>query len=244
MKLEFALPSHIKNAQEKLHPLIIPVGTIEYHGPHCAYGCDGLIAQGLAEKLAKEREIMLAPTIWYSPSTYAVAGMDSGTIHVDCDCFEDYVTQIIRHLIFSGWKNIYMLYHHQSEDENLLLMTLACMKAGKKIVFEYLETTKGHGWWGSDEFKNFYEDLEEGSGPWDWISVVPCMSKEAQRATGFDHAGKYESSMLMALYPEAVNLDLVSQGKEWYIQNANEASIEIGNKMVDLSMKDLRKRIK
>ena len=104
MKLEFTVQSQAKEAQDKHYPLIITVGTIEYHGPHCAYGCDGLIAQGLTERLANERNIVIAPTIWYSPASYAVAGVDSGTIHVDCDCFEQYVEYILKHLIYSGWK--------------------------------------------------------------------------------------------------------------------------------------------
>ena len=244
LKLEFAVPSQVKEAQDRLYPLIIPVGTIEYHGPHCAYGCDGLIAQALAEKLAEEREVVLAPTIWYSPASYAVAGMDSGTIHVDSDCFETYVEYILKHLVFSGWKNTYLLIHHQYEDENLLPMTLACMKAGRKVIFEYMEKTKGLGWWGKKENETFYETLKEGENPWYWITVLPCMSKEAQRATGYDHAGKYETSMLMALYPEAIKLELLPLGDEWFIQSAKEASKELGEKMVELSMKDLRNRIK
>ena len=244
MKLEFAVPSQIKEAQKKLYPLIIPVGTIEYHGPHCAYGCDGLIAQGLVDKLSLEREIFIAPTIWYSPASYAVAGIESGSIHVDCDCFETYVEYVLQHLVYSGWKNIYMLIHHQYEDENLLPMTLACMKAGKKVIFKYMDETKGLGWWGNKENETFYETLQEGENPWNWINVLPCMSKEAQHATGYDHAGKYEASMLMALYPEALKMDLLPMSNEWFIQSAKDASIELGNKMVELSMKDLRERIK
>jgi len=243
MKLEFTIPSQIKAAQERHDPLIIPVGTIEYHGPHCAYGCDGLIAEGLTERLAKERRIVIAPTIWYSPTSYAVAGMDSGSIHVDCDCFESYVAYILKHLVYSGWKNIYMLIHHQYEDENLLPMTLACMKAGKKVIFEYLETTRGLGWWGKKEFETFYEDLQAADNPWNWITVLPCMSKRAQKATGYDHAGKYESSLLMALYPEAVEIERLPEGDEWYIQTAKDASVELGNEMIKLSMEDLRERI-
>jgi creatinine amidohydrolase len=244
MKLELAVPSQVKEAQKMSYPLIIPVGTIEYHGPHCAYGCDGLIAQGLAEKLATERAVVIAPTIWYSPASYAVAGMSSGTVHVDCDCFEAYVGYTLRSLICSGWKSIYMLIHHQYEDENLLPMTLACMKAGKKVIFEYMESTKGMGWWGKNEFEHFYDDLQEGEMPWNWITVLPCMSKAAQKATGYDHAGKYEASMLMALCPEALKLNLLPQSDEWFIRSAKDASLELGSKMVELSMKDLRTRIR
>ena len=243
MKLEFLVPSQAKQAQEKRYPLIIPIGTIEYHGSHCAFGCDGLISEGLADKLSKEREIVIAPTIWYSPTSYAVAGMESGSIHVDCDCFESYVTYILKHLLYGGWRNIYLLIHHQYEAENLLPMTLACMKAGKKVVFDYLESTRGLGWWGNNDNKHFYENLEAHENPWNWISVLPCMSKRAQEETGYDHAGEYETSILMELFPEAVKLPLLNDTDEWYVQGAENASVELGKKMVDISLEDLRQRI-
>ncbi len=70
------------------------------------------------------------------------------------------------------------------------------------------------------------------------------MSKEAQHATGYDHAGKYEASILKALYPEAVDLSRLPDSDEWFIQSAKDASIELGNEMIEASMKSLRERIK
>ena len=66
-------------------------GTVEYHGPHCSYGCDTLVVEGLLDKLAERKEIMRAPTISYSPSSYAVGGRKSGTVHIPERVFEDYV---------------------------------------------------------------------------------------------------------------------------------------------------------
>ena len=38
MILDHSFPREIKYAQEKNIPLVIVGGTVEYHGPHCAYG--------------------------------------------------------------------------------------------------------------------------------------------------------------------------------------------------------------
>lgn len=107
-----------------------------------------------------------------------------------------------------------------------------------------MEDTVGEGWWGSNDNQAFYEQLTAGDNPWNWITVLPAMSKEAQKATGYDHAGQYECSILMALYNEAVSLDRLCQSDEWFIQSAKDASIELGNEMVDISMKYLRERIR
>ena len=104
-------------------------------------------------------------------------------------------------------------------------MTLSYMKAAKRATMAYLEKTKGQGWWGSESYSDYYEELEGGSNPFNWIKVIPTMSTAVQNATGYDHAGKYECSILMSLYPDAVKLD------------------RLGDKMVELSLEYLEKTV-
>lgn len=243
MKLEFSFPEDIEKAKLEKWPLVIPVGTIEYHGPHCSYGCDTLIAYGLLERLEKEKNIIIAPPLWYGPSSYGVAGPEKGTIHVDSDTFEDNMYRILKSLLYGGWKNIYVLIHHQYEMEILLPTTLSCMKAAKKLTFEYLEETRGIGWWGNNSNAEFYNELDGKDNPWSWITVLPCMSKETQLASGYDHAGKWECSILSALYPDTVKKGNISKSDEWFIQDAVESSVEIGEKMLKLCIEDLKNKI-
>lgn len=244
MKLEYIFPKEIEKAKAERTPLILPVGTIEYHGPHCSFGCDTLIVTGLLERLEKERDLIIAPPLWYSPSSYAVAGPQKGTVHVDSNVFEEYVTMILKSFLYGGWKNIYLLIHHQYEQETLLPMTLACMKAAKNLTFAYLEDVRGQGWWGDNKNKEFYGQLDGSDNPWNWITVLPCMSKEVQSLTGYDHAGKYECSILAALYPEAVAKERIKDSDEWFIQDAVDSSLELGERMVALCLEDLKKKIK
>ena len=69
MFLDNVFPREVKHVQENNIPLVICGGTVEYHGPHCSYGCDTLVAEGLVKKLAETKEMMIAPTISYSPSS-------------------------------------------------------------------------------------------------------------------------------------------------------------------------------
>ena len=94
MYLDKIFPKEIDYAKKNNIPVVIPAGTVEYHGPHCSYGCDTLIAQGLVEKLEQKKELIIAPTISYSPSSYAVADEKSGTVHVEEDTFEAYLFHI------------------------------------------------------------------------------------------------------------------------------------------------------
>ena len=86
--------------------------------------------------------------------------------------------------------------------------------------------------------------MEGDNDPFSWIKVIPTMSTAVQNATGYDHAGKYESSILMALYPECIQLDRIDDIKHWFTESAREASMEIGNEMVEKSLEYLKKAIK
>ncbi|MBR5543676.1 MAG: creatininase family protein [Oscillospiraceae bacterium] len=243
MYLDFCFPREIEKAKENRTPVVLVGGTVEYHGPHCAFGCDTLVAEGLVKKLSERKEIIIAPTINYSPSSYAVGDETTGTVHVEENVFEEYVYNVFMNLLSAGLRNIYVVIHHQFEQESLMPMTLSYMKAGKRATMAYLEKTKGRGWWGSESYKDYYENLGGGDDPFSWIKVIPTMSTAVQNATGYDHAGKYECSILMSLYPDAVKLDRIDDIKHWFTESAREASRELGDEMVEKSLEYLENRI-
>ncbi len=243
MYLDKMFPRELEYVKKNNIPVVIVGGTVEYHGPHCSYGCDTLVAQGLVEKLAEKKEIVIAPAISYSPSSYAVADEKSGTVHVNDVAFENYLYYVFFSLLSSGLRNIYVVIHHQFEQESLMPMTLSYMKAAKRATMDYLEQTKGRGWWGSESYMDYYENLENDSNPFAWIKVIPTMSTEVQTETGYDHAGKYECSILMALYPDAVKLERVGDVNHWFTKNAVEANAELGKIMVDKSIEYLEKTV-
>lgn len=243
MELNMSFPREIAKVKENRIPVVICGGTVEYHGPHCSYGCDTLVAEGLIKKLAERKEIMIAPTIYYSPSSYAVADETSGTVHIDEEVFEAYLFGIFTNMLDAGLRNIYVVIHHQFEQEILMPMTLSYMKAAKRATMRYLEKTQGKGWWGSENYASYYENLGGGDDPFSWIKVIPTMSTEVQNATGYDHAGKYECSILMSLYPDAVKLERLGDIDHWFTKSAAEASTEIGDEMVKRSLEYLEKKI-
>ena len=244
MEYNMSFPRELSKVKENRIPFVICGGTVEYHGPHCSYGCDTLVAEGLVKKLAEKKEIMIAPTIYYSPSSYAVADETSGTVHIEEDVFEAYLFQIFTNMLDAGLRNIYVVIHHQFEQESYMPMTLSYMKAAKRATMRYLEKTQGRGWWGSENYASYYENLGGGDDPFSWIKVIPTMSTEVQNATGYDHAGKYETSILMSLYPDAVDLSRLGERKHWFTEAAKDASTAIGDEMVEKSLEYLREAVK
>ena len=242
--LERSFPREVEYIQKNNLPLVIAGGTVEYHGPQCSYGCDTLIAEGLLRRLGEGgKDMMLAPSIHYSPSSYAVGDEKSGTVHVPERAFEDYVYYVFKSLLSAGFRNIYVVIHHQFEQESEMPMTLCYRLAAKRATMDYLEKTMGQGWWGSESYANYYEELEGANNPFSWIKVIPTMSTPVQNATGYDHAGEFECSLLMALYPDCVDLTRLGDREHWFTKSSAKANAELGEKMVSLSLEYLKDAI-
>ncbi len=244
INMAFGFPKEIEKAKAEKWPVLIPVGTMEYHSAHCVFGCDSLVSIGLIDKIAEKIDAVVMPPIWYGVASFAVAGPEKNTIHVNCDTFEDYMYDILKSLLYGGWRNIYMVVAHQTEDYNP--MELACMKAARKLIFEYLEDTRGKGWWGSNEMKAFYDSLDASDNPWNWIKVLNGLPKNVRNMVDFgcDHAGIYETSKLKALYPEAVKEERIPEAEEWFTQSARDMSLELGERMNRFCVDELVKTIK
>ena len=234
----FGYPKEAEQAKKERWPILIPVGTMEYHSTHCPFGCDGLVAKGIADKIAERIDCVVYPPIWYGVASYAVAGPEKNTVHVDCDTFEAYVYCILKSLFAAGFnRNIYFVIAHQTEDYNPT--ELACMKAARKLIFEYLEETIGTGWWGDNKNKAFYETMTGGDNPWNWVRVI---AGGAARPVGVpsinigDHAGKYECSDLEYLFPGSIKLDRLKDSDDWFAETAVEMSAEQGKERVERAM--------
>ena len=88
-----------------------------------------------------------------------------------------------------------------------------------------------------------YVGIEVGS-PSDYAKVIPLIGADAQiKCGGFDHAGKWETSLLMATYPERVDLSRCARNTEWFAESAKEASVETGKHMVNCTLEWLEQAI-
>jgi creatinine amidohydrolase/Fe(II)-dependent formamide hydrolase-like protein len=241
MNLEYSFPDELEIAKKERWPFIIPLGVIEYHAKHVACGCDTFLVTGPLKLLEKEKDIIIAPPFWYGPASWAVAGPEKPcSIHVDYAAFEKIFYDIFSSLLMGGWRNIYILYFHQSEALNP--MGLSVMKAARVALFDYLQNKLGFGWWGDEKNASFYRELANNAqdNPWNWIKVETISEQSIIDEFGFDHAGKWETSFLSFVEPDAVKLERRESNREWFAQSALEASNEIGQKMNERILERLR----
>jgi creatinine amidohydrolase len=241
MKYEMMFADELEKAIDENWPVVLPFGVLEYHARHCCLGVDTLLVVKGMEELEKEMDMVVLPPYYYGAGSYVVAPPErKGTVHVDSDVILPFARDVFRSLLRVGFKNVHVFIHHQSENFHAGMPNdLALRLAAKQVTFELLREQKGEGWWGDDSMKDYYSAHAEGENPFNWIQVHPFMSERVQKEFPIDHAGKQETSLMMAFCPEGVDMSRHSSDG-WYAQSAKQADMEYANLAKAEILKDIR----
>ena len=105
MYLHEIRPEQLQSAIRDGWPLLVPAGSIEYHGPHLPLGTDTFIVQELLTRVARQVNCLVAPPLWYGPTGYAVTGPSQGTGDVSTERFGRHVKDVLTPFweIVSAW---------------------------------------------------------------------------------------------------------------------------------------------
>ena len=246
MRFEMMLPHQIRDVIARNVPVVLPLGVLEYHGEHMAVGMDTLAVIKTVERLEKEREIVILPPFYYGAASYAVEPPEgNGSVQVDAQALQPFAEELFTGLLRVGFRNIHGIIHHQSENFVAGMPTdLAFRFGARQAIFRFIEKTRGEGWWGKADMADYYAAHAEGSDPFNWIKIHPLMSKEITATYPFDHAGIGETSLMLALCPDAVKMARHGDNKAWYTETAKSASAELGNRGVEAILARLRDIIK
>lgn len=218
----------------------LPLGTLEWHGEHLPLGSDGLQPLEFFKRLAAEAGGIVLPMIFLGPDFYD-PGYDSelnGTKYYGMDYFS-YPLPDNRYephkLTGSAYWVSDSIFHG---IVNSIMDQLS--RAGFKIVVAH-----GHG--PSNNFiENHAEDLMNNYK----LRVITCRGNDsADFCFQCDHAAANETSIMMALRPDLVDMENLPQdttiwplgigGKDPRIH----ASRDAGKKIIDYEIKKMKKRI-
>jgi creatinine amidohydrolase/Fe(II)-dependent formamide hydrolase-like protein len=108
--------------------------------------------------------------------------------------------------------------------------SLAIRQAAAEVTFEKSHADRGDSWWGKAPLEvsdRVFERLQV------WPSVLPAAAE--QGVVMADHAGFYETSLMMAVKPELVDLSQLGMDAPWYTategSKARKSTAEAGEKM-------------
>ena len=173
----------VRRAAGEHRVCLIPVGTLEDHGPHLPVDTDLRIIGAICRAAAEEApdEIVLLPPI---PHGYDPHHMDfPGPISIGWDTFCRYCTDVGRSLAHHGFKRM-LFYNGHGSNQNLVEMAARLVNVENPGVLAAAA---------------FYQMSKPG------IEAI-----EATRESGFGgmaHADELETSIYLHLDPDAVAMD-------------------------------------
>jgi creatinine amidohydrolase len=136
-----------QEVQNRVNTVLLPIGMIEAHGPHCSLGTDILIPREFVKRLDPliGEKVLMAPEIPYGHS-FGLAPFP-GTIDVSGEAFAQYVLEIGKGFIQNGFRNIILFNGHGGNTASLSLVSEKLADLGAMVLtinwwLDYRETIK------------------------------------------------------------------------------------------------------
>lgn len=205
----------------------LPLGTLEWHGPHLPLGSDFLQSQGLFVRLARRVGGIVLPPLFVGPDSMREF---NGVEYYGMDLTEQIPNPPYRLRGSAYWVSDQLF----SEMIDAVLKQLR--RAGFRIVVAH-----GHGP-STNHFVKNGDLLGKKFGL--VIMTVWRRRKERQPSTEFqyDHAAANETSIMMALYPGLVHMESLPQDTgEWPLgiigkDPREHASATHGQRIIDINL--------
>ncbi|MBO5137588.1 MAG: creatininase family protein [Spirochaetaceae bacterium] len=216
----------------------LPLGTLEWHGPHLPLGADGIQAEELFSLLAEDVGGIVLPMLFCAPDIKQVQEDGSELYGMDFYLSED--------------KNSPYYYNAQQfpgsayfmEKDLYTQMMFSVVKQLARVGFKVV-VMHGHGpanaW--AKENTNLLEKQFN-------VKILTCLSEEDEIGEGYmcDHAAANETMITRHFYPELVKMEnLPKEG--WIIGTVGqdprtEATTERAEKIVSFHRKRMTSLIK
>jgi creatinine amidohydrolase len=168
---------------ERTTVLLFPVGATEPHGPHSPLATDMVISIGICERVCRrlsndpELRALILPPFAYGVTRYS--GEFPGPIHVHEETLRAVVVDVVRSLAAQGFPHVVLVNNHfEPEHVQTLHRALDALEA-EGIHAGYLDLTR------KERAQRLTDEFQAGE----------C------------HAGRYETSLVLADRPELVDVD-------------------------------------
>jgi creatinine amidohydrolase len=96
--------------------VMIPIASLEQHGPHLPLSTDKIQAEEIAQRAGEKAKVLYTPCVWmgYSPQHMYAPGAGTGTITVRASVLLDLWYDIGRSLIHHGFNKLIYVNNHGS----------------------------------------------------------------------------------------------------------------------------------
>jgi creatinine amidohydrolase len=158
---------------------ILPVGSLEEHGPHLPLGTDTMHALEVARRTAELRPVLVAPPLYYG--LCRSTREHPGTVSVSGAILKALVTDLGREFHRQGLANLVIMSGHAGGTH-----MAALVDAGEALLAELPDLQVA--------VVNLLDLLRE----------VVAARPELVKTRGDSHAGEVETALMLAAYPHLV----------------------------------------
>lgn len=230
MEIEKMTSTEFEEAKERVKGVIIPLGSVEAHGPHLPLATDLYTIHEIAKRVASEIPIFIAPPIYYGlcRSTKDLPG----TVSIKGETLKALLLDIMESFYRQGLRTFVLLSGHAGGTHNCYILD-----AG-------------------ETFLELHSDVRILVS--DIVRLLKEISEKIEIDPKDSHAGDWETSLLMFLRPELVRnlgdafedypvfpkFELVREKSKYWASgiwgNPKIASFEKGEKLCNLLVKIIK----
>src|SRR6185437_11565358 len=168
--------------------VILPVASLEQHGPHLPVEVDSRLGEAVAARAAakvqeKGQPVLVLPVLWTGLSEHHMSF--GGTITLDFPAFSALVEGVVRSVLRHGFRRIVLLNAHGGNENALRTI---CDELTPKLRAPIVQFTY-------------------------WYAAAVPIAKILETQGGLSHACEAETSMMMRERPELVAADRIPLAK-------------------------------
>jgi creatinine amidohydrolase len=177
--LELAATDFEEALQKSEGVVLIPVGSIEIHGPHLPVGCDTLVAGKVVEMVAEREPVVVAPVMAYTMAP--VARLHPGGISLPPELLVEHLQKVCDELARNGYNKIILVHAHGGNVAMHHMILSATIDRAKPYSLYSIPPLAGAG-------------------------EVIAKLKESDE---YGHACEVETSLALYVFPELCHMDRV-----------------------------------
>ena len=192
---------------EKKTPVVVPIASCEQHGHHLPVFVDSIQVTSIAERVEKTLgdRVLLTPTLWLGSSHHH--NDFPGTISVRPSLFSEMIKDVARSILRAGFRRIFFLNGHGGN-----------VVPGSQALSELVAEDDGAN-----------ESFLVLASWWDACRDVMGPEHQGTEQAGVIHACEYETSLILMLRPDLVDMDKVRPAgavldNAWFASDSRRAS--------------------
>ncbi|MEH6472407.1 MAG: creatininase [Halopseudomonas sp.] len=189
---ELAWPDYDEKVRSGNPPLLIPIGSMEQHGHHMPMHVDVLLPTEFSKRVAEQVNGLVAQPFLYGYKSHPKSGGGNhlpGTTSLDGSTMIAALRDIIKEYVRHGVRQIALMNGHFENSWFII--------EGVDIALRELR------WDGIDDVKIVVLSY------WDFVTDATIETLYPEGFSGWDieHGGVLETSLMLALYPELVEME-------------------------------------